>query len=409
MPGKAKVAGKAMETLPNPLTPALQGLAQALTERALSAVTGKVEATIERLTTFNEGGGSSFIGALTGLGSSDGGKSAGTALLSGAKEAIKSKVGGAKSGKSGKLKVTNIVETIDIGAPVRVVYNQWTQFEDFSNFMKKIENVEQESDEEINWKAQIFLSHRGWEAQIIEQVPDKRIIWRSKGQKGHVDGAVTFHALTPDLTRVVLVLEYYPQGMFERMGNLWRAQGRRVRLELKHFHRHVMTRTMLNPDEMEGSGWRGVIHEGEVVKDHETALREEQEEQGQEEAEFEEEEPEEEFEEEEEPEEEEEEEEEPRRRTASGRGRTSRSTSRETDEEEPEEEEEEEKPRRRAASGRGRTVRSTSRETDEEPEEEEEDRPRRRAASAKRSTRRQRQQDEEPSRPTRRRAAAQRG
>jgi hypothetical protein len=140
--------------------------------------------------------------------------------------------------------------------------------------MKKVENVEQADDEKLNWKAQVFWSHRTWEATILEQSPEEKIVWRSKGAKGHVDGAVTFHELAPNLTRIVVVLEYYPQGMFERTGNLWRAQGRRARLELKHFQRHVMTGTILHPDDLEG--WRGVISDGEVVKDHETALKEEQ-------------------------------------------------------------------------------------------------------------------------------------
>ncbi len=78
-------------------------------------------------------------------------------------------------------------------------------------------------------------------------MPDDRIIWRSKGQKGHVDGAVTFHELAPNLTRILLVLEYHPQGLFERTGNLWRAQGRRARLELKHFRRHMMTQARAAP------------------------------------------------------------------------------------------------------------------------------------------------------------------
>jgi hypothetical protein len=129
--------------------------------------------------------------------------------------------------------------------------------------MKKVENVDQEEDEQLTWKAQVFWSHRTWTATIIEQIPDKRIVWRSEGDKGHVDGAVTFHELAPELTRILLVLEYHPQGLFERTGNLWRAQGRRARLELKHFRRHVMTRTILDPGEAEG--WRGEIRDGEVV------------------------------------------------------------------------------------------------------------------------------------------------
>jgi hypothetical protein len=166
------------------------------------------------------------------------------------------------------------VESIDVGVPIRVAYNQWTQFGEFPSFMKKVENVETAEENKLNWKAQVFLSHRSWEATIQKQVPDECIVWRSKGAKGHVDGAVTFHELGPNLTRILLVLEYYPQGFFERTGNIWRAAGRRARLEFKHFRRHVMTRTILNPDEVEG--WRGRIEDGEVVQTHEDALAEDQ-------------------------------------------------------------------------------------------------------------------------------------
>jgi hypothetical protein len=126
----------------------------------------------------------------------------------------------------------------------------------------------------------VFWSHREWQGQILEQVPDEKIMWRSKGEKGRVDGCVTFHELAPNLTRILVVLEYYPQGLFERTGNLWRAQGRRARLELKHFRRHVMTEIIQNPDEVEG--WRGEISEGEVERDHDEVVEEEQAQQDQE-------------------------------------------------------------------------------------------------------------------------------
>jgi uncharacterized membrane protein len=163
----------------------------------------------------------------------------------------------------GRGKPTNIVEQIDVGAPRRLVYDRWTRFQDYPSFMKKVVSVDQASDEKLTWKAKIFWSSRTWESTITEQVPDEHIVWRSKGPKGHVDGAVSFHELTPDLTRVLLVLEYHPAGLFERTGNLWRAQGRRARLELKHFRRHVMTQALTSPDEVEG--WRGEIRDGETV------------------------------------------------------------------------------------------------------------------------------------------------
>jgi hypothetical protein len=140
--------------------------------------------------------------------------------------------------------------------------------------MKKVESVEQASDEKTNWKAQIFLSHRTWEATIVEQVPDSHIVWRSKGPKGHVDGGVSFTGLGPNLTHVALILEYYPQGLFERTGNLWRAQGRRARLEFQHFRRHAMAHVLIHQEDVQG--WRGEIHDSEVVKTHEEALEEEE-------------------------------------------------------------------------------------------------------------------------------------
>lgn len=164
-----------------------------------------------------------------------------------------------------KLKVTNIVETVDVPVSRDVAYEQWTQFEEFPSFMKKVENVKQEDDEVVTWQAQVFWSHRTWKATILDQVPNEHIVWKSESEKGRVDGAVTFHELAPNLTRILVSLEYHPKGLFEHTGNLWRAQGRRVRLELKHFRRHVANHTLLHRDEIEG--WTGEIHDKEVVDD----------------------------------------------------------------------------------------------------------------------------------------------
>ena len=256
----------------------------ALGERAVSSAGERITDMSGRLTDVADNGGL-LKGGIVGKAAKEGvenaaeGKSPVTGALkgglTGVKDKVKEKLGGGQGGKGkGSTKATNIVEEIDVGVPVRVAYNQWTQFQDWSDFMKKVDTIEQEDDQKANFKAQVFWSHRRWDATILEQVPDERIVWRSKGEKGHVDGAVSFHEIGPNLTRILVVLEYYPQGFFERTGNLWRAQGRRARLELKHFRRHVMTRTILDTDEVEG--WRGEIHDGEVTKSHEEALEEEQ-------------------------------------------------------------------------------------------------------------------------------------
>ncbi|MCW2902347.1 MAG: integral rane protein-like protein [Streptosporangiaceae bacterium] len=250
-----------------------QNFLNALMERALSKLGEKLGSSTERLVERLENPGAKA--ALSGATKLAEGKSplraALSAGLTGIKEKFKKFFGKGKKA----LKLTNIVETLDVGAPIRLTYNQWTQFEDFPSFMKKVEHAERKNDgENVSWKAQIWWSHRAWETNIVEQVPDTHIVWRtSNAQKGRVDGAVSFSELASNLTRICLVMEYHPQGLFEHTGNLWRAQGRRARLEFKHFRRHVMVHAILNPDEIEG--WRGEIREGEVVKSHEDALEEE--------------------------------------------------------------------------------------------------------------------------------------
>ncbi|MEU8303473.1 SRPBCC family protein [Actinomadura sp. NPDC048955] len=277
--------GNAQDLPVDQLKDAARALAQALMVRALEKASGQIGSLTERLDG-GDGGGVAGKAAATGAKKLAEGESPLKAGLSagatGAKEMVKDKVksavgGGGKDGKGGgqgKMKVTNIMEEFDVGLPRRVAYDQWTQFADYPSFTKKVESVEQESDEKTNWRAQVFLSHRTWEATIIEQVPDERIVWKSKGPKGYVDGAVTFHELTPDMTRVLLVAEYHPDGFFEKTANMWRAQGRRLRLDFKHIKRHMMTKTLLEQEEVEG--WRGEIRDGEVVKTHEDALKEEE-------------------------------------------------------------------------------------------------------------------------------------
>lgn len=179
-------------------------------------------------------------------------------------------------GKAGEKKVTNIVEVLDVGLPLRRVYDHWTEFEEFSGFMKGVvEASRSDEDEEVSdWTLKVGPSKRSWQATVLEQVPDERIVWETKGEtKTH--GAVSFHELAPSLTRVVVVIEYTPGGFLEKTGNLWRAQGRRLRLDLKHFQRYVTLGVQEVPE-----GWRGEIREGEVVRSHEDVLAEDEEEQG---------------------------------------------------------------------------------------------------------------------------------
>jgi uncharacterized membrane protein len=189
---------------------------------------------------------------------------------SGVKEKVKGLFGRKKSGGSGNKKFMSIIEDINVGVPVDVAYDQWTQFQEFASFMKGVESVDQTDEVGSNWRVKVFKSRRNLKGTVTEQIPDRKIAWTTDGAKGTVKGVVTFHPLADDLTQILLVMEYYPQGLFEKTGNIWRAQGRRARLDLKHFRRFIMMR-----GEATGS-WRGEIRDGEVVRTPEEVEQDEQ-------------------------------------------------------------------------------------------------------------------------------------
>lgn len=253
----------------------LRAYVQARTAKTVAGLGTKLERGVGRL-------GESGAGALTGPLKAGGkalaeGKPPARALTSAGaahmKNLLMNKVKGVvgKQGRKsgGGSRSVTIVEDIDVGVPVREAYDQWTQFQEFSTFAKGVVGVEHADDTTSNWTVKVARSTRSWRADVTEQVPDERISWTTEGAKGSAKGVVTFHPITEDLTRVLLVLEYFPHGLLEKTGNLWRAQGRRVRLDLKLYRKFIMMR-----GEATGS-WRGEIRDGEVVVDHDQAVEQE--------------------------------------------------------------------------------------------------------------------------------------
>ncbi|MFE1368667.1 SRPBCC family protein [Streptomyces anulatus] len=255
----------------------LQNYLRARAEHAVTQLGHRLGDSVSKLA--EPGGGGGALKSLAKGGQALGeGKSPGQAALSAGashlKDTVKDKVKGlfGKGRKSGggKSKSVTIVEDIDVGVPVREAYDQWTQFQEFSSFAKGVVSVEKTDDTTSNWKVKVAKSTRSWKANVTEQVPDERITWTTEGAKGTVKGVVTFHAITDDLTRVLLVLEYFPKGLFEKTGNIWRAQGRRARLDLKLYRKFIMMRGEAT------DSWRGEIRDGEVVLSHDEALDEEE-------------------------------------------------------------------------------------------------------------------------------------
>ena len=268
MASKSPLSAIASAVKDNPMTgkvtDELKSYAQAKGSNLISQLGSRLTGMTEQLNDMAENGGAlGKAGKAAAEELSEGGSPAKAALngaATGVKEKVKSVFSKGGSNGGGKTKATVIIEDIDVGAPVSVVYDQWTQFEEFSSFAKGVEEVDQRDEVESTWRFKVAMSRRSVKARVTEQLPFRRIAWTSEGGNGSAKGVVTFHPLADDLTRVLLVMEYYPSGFVEKTGNIWRAVGRRARLDLKHFRRFVMM-----SGEATGS-WRGEIADGEVVK-----------------------------------------------------------------------------------------------------------------------------------------------
>lgn len=149
---------------------------------------------------------------------------------------------------------TRVEKSIDVEKPVRTVYNQWTQFESFPEFMQGVERVEQKDDKRLHWVAEIGLADREWDAEIVEQTPDQVIAWKATGETAN-DGRVTFQEVAPNRTRVNLVLEYDPEGFIEKAGDKLGVVDKRAEGDLERFKSFIEERGA------EEGAWRGEIHQ----------------------------------------------------------------------------------------------------------------------------------------------------
>jgi uncharacterized membrane protein len=148
--------------------------------------------------------------------------------------------------------VAAITSAIDINEPLRTVYNQWTQFEELPYFMEGVTEVRQESDNRLFWKAKIGGKVKRWEAEIVEQVPDRKIAWRSVDGSPNA-GEITFEKLDSGITRVTASIEYEPEGLLERTGNALGIPSNGVERDLQRFRDYIEQRGR------ESGAWRGRI------------------------------------------------------------------------------------------------------------------------------------------------------
>jgi uncharacterized membrane protein len=201
--------------------------------------------------TAKEAGGSVAEGAL------DKAKEGGgiTGAAAGLVSKLTGKNDGAPSG-TGKGRRLPIQRWTDIAAPLEMVYDQWTQFEEFPRIMHRVQSVQPQDDDKLAWEEKIWFSRRRWVAEIVDQRENERIEWKTVSGTSHT-GVVTFHELDDHLTRVLVNLDFQPSGLFEKMASGLRFAKRAVQADLARFKAYVEMRVDELEEEDSGSRSRG--------------------------------------------------------------------------------------------------------------------------------------------------------
>ena len=148
--------------------------------------------------------------------------------------------------------MSTIEQSVEVNVPVRTAYNQWTQFEEFPRFMQGVKSVRQRDDTHLHWIAEIGGVEREWDAEISEQKPDERVAWHATTGAQNA-GVVTFHRLDDSRTKVMLQVEFDPEGFVEKAGDALGIVRARTKGDLSRFKDFIETR------KVETGAWRGTV------------------------------------------------------------------------------------------------------------------------------------------------------
>jgi len=160
---------------------------------------------------------------------------------------------------------STVEKSVDVHVPVSVVYNQWTQFEEFPQFMEGVKEVRQLNDKRLHWRAVVGTQEKEWDAEIVEQTPDTRIAWRSSSGTEN-SGIVSFLPIEGG-TRVTARITYAPEGWVEKAADFLGFMSGRVQGDLDRFKQFIESRGT------ETGAWRGEIHGGKVQSETSSADR----------------------------------------------------------------------------------------------------------------------------------------
>ena len=149
--------------------------------------------------------------------------------------------------------MATVQESVDVDVPIRVAYDQWTQFESFPQFMGGVERITQLDATHTHWVTNVDGVKREFDAEITEQHPEERIAWTSTSGEAKHAGVVTFHRLDENKTRVMIQIDWQPEGLVEKAGAAVGVDDHQVKADLDRYKKFIEDKGT------ETGAWRGDV------------------------------------------------------------------------------------------------------------------------------------------------------
>ena len=149
---------------------------------------------------------------------------------------------------------TKVEKSVEVEVPVRTAYNQWTQFEEFPEFMGGVQEVVQVDDTSAALGRRDRRRAAGVGRRDPRAGPDEKVAWAAIGGATNA-GAVYFAPAGPDRTVVTLHLEYEPEGLVESAGDALGIVERQAEADVRRFKEFIESRGT------ETGAWRGEVND----------------------------------------------------------------------------------------------------------------------------------------------------
>ncbi len=128
-------------------------------------------------------------------------------------------------------------QSIEVQIPIAEAYDPSVRFDELPKFIDGVQEVRHEGDR-LFWQTESKGQKEEWEIRIIEQIPHKKIAWRTV-EGIPINGIITFHYITSHLTQVVFRMKSMSCDTQENSDHILDRVSKRISKDMESFKAFV--------------------------------------------------------------------------------------------------------------------------------------------------------------------------